>query len=92
MKLRWIGVDSDTFLFQAYLLPKDNLRSGAVLYSSSTSTLVSHINTEKYFCFNASGKVLPIGGVKEKTLAAKRAEVKEVIFPEGNKKDWEELD
>ena len=25
-------------------------------------------------------------------LAAKRADVKEVIFPEGNKKDWEELD
>lgn len=38
-----------------------------------------------------TGKVLPIGGVKEKTLAAKRAKVKTIIFPLENKKDWDEL-
>ena len=38
-----------------------------------------------------TGKVLPIGGVKEKTLAAKRGDMKHVVFPEGNRKDWEEL-
>ena len=36
-------------------------------------------------------KVLPIGGVKEKTLGAKRANVKTIIFPLENKKDFDEL-
>jgi hydrogenase small subunit len=34
---------------------------------------------------------MPIGGVKEKTIAAKRASVKNLIFPEKNRKDFEEL-
>ncbi len=38
-----------------------------------------------------TGKVLPIGGVKEKTLAAKRAKVKTILFPLENKKDFDEL-
>lgn len=38
-----------------------------------------------------TGKVLPIGGVKEKTIGAKRVGIKELIFPIANKKDFEEL-
>jgi len=38
-----------------------------------------------------TGKVLPIGGVKEKTIAAKRMKVKNIIFPYENKKDFLEL-
>lgn len=37
------------------------------------------------------GKVLPVGGIKEKILAAKRAEIKEVILCAQNKKDIEEI-
>lgn len=38
-----------------------------------------------------TGKVLPIGGVKEKALAAKRSEITNIVFPEGNRRDWDEL-
>ncbi len=37
------------------------------------------------------GKVLPIGGLKEKSLAARRLGIKTVIIPEGNRKDLDEL-
>ncbi|HDI52029.1 MAG TPA: endopeptidase La [Bacteroidetes bacterium] len=37
------------------------------------------------------GKILPVGGIKEKILAAKRAGIKVVILPEKNKKDLEEV-
>ena len=38
-----------------------------------------------------TGKVLPIGGVKEKTIAARRSGVKTIIFPADNRKDWDQL-
>ncbi|KAF9949412.1 ATP-dependent Lon protease pim1 [Mortierella alpina] len=38
-----------------------------------------------------TGKVLKIGGLKEKTIAAKRSGVKILIFPQANLSDWEEL-
>ncbi len=39
-----------------------------------------------------SGLVMPIGGVKEKVIAAKRTKVKKLIFPAENQGDFEELD
>ena len=38
-----------------------------------------------------TGRVLPIGGLKEKTMAARRSGIKELVFPKGNQKDYEEL-
>jgi len=38
-----------------------------------------------------TGKVLPVGGIKEKTMAARRAGIKTIIFPHENKRDFDEL-
>jgi ATP-dependent Lon protease len=38
-----------------------------------------------------TGKVLPVGGIKEKIMAARRAGVRVVVLPAANRKDWEEL-
>ena len=38
-----------------------------------------------------TGKVLPIGGLKEKLIAAKRSKLKTLIFPNENKRDYDEL-
>ena len=38
-----------------------------------------------------TGKVLPVGGIKEKTIAARRSGVQCILLPEGNKRDYEEL-
>merc|ERR1719409_387754 len=37
-----------------------------------------------------NGKVLPVGGIKEKTIAARRASCSHLIFPEQNRKDFDE--
>lgn len=40
---------------------------------------------------NTTGKVLPVGGIKEKTIAARRSGVSCLVFPAGNKRDFDEL-
>lgn len=38
-----------------------------------------------------SGKVLPIGGLKEKVIAAKRVNIRHIIMPSDNRKDLEDI-
>ncbi len=38
-----------------------------------------------------TGQVLPIGGLREKTVAAKRNKIREIIIPKANEKDLEEI-
>ena len=40
---------------------------------------------------NLSGLVMPVGGIREKLIAAKRARVKHVILPAGNRSDSDQL-
>ncbi len=74
--------------------PKDGPSAGITmalsLYSLATGKAVKK-NVAMTGELTITGKVLPIGGVKEKTLAAKRAKVKTIIFPLENKKDYDEL-
>ncbi|KAF8038886.1 hypothetical protein BT93_B1438 [Corymbia citriodora subsp. variegata] len=37
-----------------------------------------------------TGRILPIGGVKEKTIAARRSEIKTIIFPSANRRDYDD--
>ena len=43
-----------------------------------------------YIC-SLRGKVLPVGGIKEKVIAAKRAGVDTVVLPSDNRKDYDDL-
>lgn len=38
-----------------------------------------------------TGRVLPVGGIKEKVMAARRSNVRTLVLPTGNRKDFEEL-
>lgn len=74
--------------------PKDGPSAGitmaTALYSLIHQTPVK-ANLAMTGELTLTGQVMPIGGVKEKTIAAKRAKVKEVIFPASNQKDFDEL-
>ena len=41
--------------------------------------------------FTLRGKVLSVGGIKEKVMAAHRANIQKVVLPEGNRKDLQEV-
>lgn len=73
-----------------------NLLPFAMVQSKScyTAWLWLSIVAEGKLCageVTLTGRVLPIGGIKEKALAARRSDVKTLLFPQGNKKDWDEL-
>ena len=70
--------------------PKDGPSAGITMLTSLVS-LFSQKKVKKYLSMTGEitlrGKVLPVGGIKEKILAAKRSKIKEIILSEENKKD-----
>ncbi|HNR89291.1 MAG TPA: endopeptidase La [Spirochaetota bacterium] len=100
-KVKEFGIPEDFFDTRAIHLhvpagatPKDGPSAGitmaTALYSLAKGKPIKK-NIAMTGELTVTGKVLPIGGVKEKTLAAKRAKVKTIIYPKENKRDFDEL-
>ena len=74
--------------------PKDGPSAGIAMLTSLVS-LFTQKKVKKSLAMTGEitlrGKVLPVGGIKEKILAAKRARIKEIILCEDNRKDIEEI-
>jgi ATP-dependent Lon protease len=75
--------------------PKDGPSAGVTMITALMSAALNkpvRSNLAMSGEVTLTGKVLPVGGIKEKTIAARRSGVKHLIFPLTNKKDWDELD
>jgi len=74
--------------------PKDGPSAGITMLTSLVS-LFTQRKVKKNLAMTGEitlrGKVLPVGGIKEKILAAKRARIKEILLCEDNKRDIEEI-
>ncbi len=74
--------------------PKDGPSAGVTMLTSLVSLLTQR-KVKKSLAMTGEitlrGKVLPVGGIKEKILAAKRARIKEILLCEENRRDIEEI-
>lgn len=75
--------------------PKDGPSAGITMATAVLSAITGRKVSSKVAMtgeITLRGRVLPIGGLKEKLLAAKNAGIKKVLIPEKNKPDFEELE
>ncbi|MDY6062701.1 MAG: endopeptidase La [Erysipelotrichaceae bacterium] len=75
-------------------VPKDGPSAGITLTSAIVSCITNRkVNKDIAMTGEVTlrGNVLPIGGLKEKSLAAHRSGIKKIIFPKGNVKDLDEI-
>ena len=75
-------------------VPKDGPSAGITMLTSLASAFTGR-KVKPYIAMTGEitlrGQVLPVGGIKEKILAAKRAGIKNIIMPKMNQKDVEEI-
>lgn len=75
-------------------IPKDGPSAGITMVTSIASAITQR-KVKKSVAMTGEitlrGKVLPVGGIKEKILAAKRADIQEIIVSEENRKDISEI-
>ena len=75
-------------------IPKDGPSAGITMVTSIVSTFTGRQIKERIAMtgeMTLRGRVMPVGGIKEKILAAKRAGITEIILCEENRKDVEEI-
>ncbi len=74
--------------------PKDGPSAGITMATALLSLAMGKVmkkNTAMTGELSLTGKVLPIGGLKEKTIAARRNKVKDIIIPKQNERDLDEI-
>lgn len=97
-----LGIDPDSFKDTAIhihvpegAIPKDGPSAGVTLLSALTSAFTGK-RLKPYLAMTGEitlrGRVLPVGGIKEKILAAKRAGLKEILLCKSNEKNVKEID
>jgi ATP-dependent Lon protease len=75
--------------------PKDGPSAGVTMFTALASAFTQrkvHNKVAMTGEITLRGKVLPVGGIKEKILAAKRARIKDIILSENNKKNIEDIE
>jgi len=100
-KARELGVTEDFYQksdihihVPAGAIPKDGPSAGITMFVALTSLLTDRpVRSDVAMTgeITLRGLILPVGGIKEKVLAGKRAGIKTIILPEKNEKDLEEL-
>ena len=99
---RLLGIENQVFLENNFHIhvpegatPKDGPSAGVTILCSLVS-LVKNRKVKSKLAMSGEitlrGKVLPVGGIKEKILAAKRANIKEIVLPLSNKKNVDEIE
>jgi ATP-dependent Lon protease len=74
--------------------PKDGPSAGTAIVAALASLFLQRrVRSDVAMTGEISlrGRILPVGGIKEKVLAASRARIKQVVLPERNRKDWDEV-
>jgi len=96
-----LGIDSTTFEktdvhvhVPAGAIPKDGPSAGVAMFTALSSLFSNRVvrsDTAMTGEISLRGLVMPIGGVKEKVLAAQRAGIKRIMLPARNRRDFEEI-